>query len=113
MEECTLTYSLFRSYDWILIIILFILDFFRTHTQCHMINGVIKGTRGVELHRRIDARLALSLNGVLHHHDRRDDGDDWELDEFDEPGQVRVVNAAIGTFLSTLVCAIVLTSCFV
>jgi hypothetical protein len=42
-----------------------------------------------------------------------DDGDDWELDEFDEPGQVRVVNAAIGTFLSTLVCAIVLTSCFV
>ena len=32
-----------------------------------------------------------------------DDGDEWELDEFDEPGQVRVVNAAIGTFLSTLV----------
>ena len=35
-----------------------------------------------------------------------DDGDEWELDEFDEPGQVRVVNAAIGTFLSTLVWAI-------
>ena len=32
-----------------------------------------------------------------------DDGDEWELDEFDEPGQVRAVNAAIGTFLSTLV----------
>ena len=43
-----------------------------------------------------------------------DDGDEWELDEFDEPGQVRVVNAAIGTFLSTLVWAIRrLTSCFV
>ena len=38
-----------------------------------------------------------------------DDGDEWELDEFDEPGQVRVVNAAIGTFLSTLVWAIRLT----
>ena len=38
-----------------------------------------------------------------------DDGDEWELDEFDEPGQVRVVNAAIGTFLSTLVWAIRMT----
>ena len=32
-----------------------------------------------------------------------DDGDEWELVEFYEPGQVRVVSAAIGTFLSTLV----------
>ena len=42
-----------------------------------------------------------------------DDGDDWELDEFDEPGQVRVVNAAIGTFLFMFVWAIGMTSCFV